>query len=261
MSIGRALDDVARALGEPMPRRGAVRLMVTSLAALAFPGASPHTAGAAARPGRRGGTAVDTCGDGSQCQGAGEKCCPSPNLRGAYNCYRPSEGESCCGGNAVCADPKKQPHRSRCVVIERAGYCVPDCKLTNGRDWQDCGLTCCSPQQECRAGKCVARCPDGRPRCGSTCCSARQRCAFNPSGRGCCPRDRIVSRKIKGQTTRFCCPAGTVSISGDVCCPPGNRDCCEELAPLDPGGGDDPLTPLDPYTGRTFCVNGKPKKL
>lgn len=104
----RLLDGLARALAEPMPRRGAVRVIVTSLAALAVPGLAPAEGRAAAGPrGRRGLAAsvrTDVCPDGSECTTG--VCCPTPSPNsGQFNCCETTA--HCCCGNACC-DPKSQ---------------------------------------------------------------------------------------------------------------------------------------------------------
>ena len=101
---GERLDGLARALAEPMPRRGAVRAIVTSLAALAVPGLAPNLTSAAAAPTKRGGSAAVKCPDGSECTDG--VCCPMPSpLSGQFNCCKTTE--HCCCGNACC-DPEGQ---------------------------------------------------------------------------------------------------------------------------------------------------------
>lgn len=101
----KLLDGLARALAEPMPRRRAVRAVVTSFALLAVPGLSPRLTNAAARPERRGGPAAAKCPDGSVCDRGGV-CCPIPSpLSGAFNCCETMA--HCCCGNACC-DPQSQ---------------------------------------------------------------------------------------------------------------------------------------------------------
>ena len=105
----KLLDGLARALAEPMPRRGAVRIILTSLAALALPGLSPGDAHGVAGPARARGLAAArqgaTCPDGSRCDRGGV-CCPTPSPASRqYNCCETTA--HCCCGNACC-DPQTQ---------------------------------------------------------------------------------------------------------------------------------------------------------
>lgn len=283
MSGGRVLDDLARLLAEPMPRRRVLRLLGTAVAAAAVPGVRPAVSGAAPRR-----SAARTAGQ-QKCQNVwGTKLwtCPDrkyivcgPDGQCIDTCTGPTlipcpsaAGFDCC--NDPVGDKSVDCIKGKCQItckgVEKSG----SVKLTQ------CGEECCTPQQDCKAGTCVGKCPPGRVRCGSICCKkgatckkgkccpsgqgcgdrccgSGSKCAFNPYGRACCPSDRIVSRRISGKTTRFCCPPGTVSVGRDDCCPPGDPDCCS-LVPLDPG---DELVPLNPYVGRVFCVDGRPRKL
>jgi hypothetical protein len=104
----RLLDGLARALAEPMPRRGAVRVIVSSLTALVVPSLAPIEGRAAARPeGRRRLAAsgrTDICPDGSECTTG--VCCPTPSPNsGQFNCCKATS--HCCCGNACC-DPRSQ---------------------------------------------------------------------------------------------------------------------------------------------------------
>lgn len=106
---GELLDGLSRALAEQMPRRTAVRVVVSSLAALAVPGLAPRAVRAAV--GTKGPPRVaasgggDKCPDGSECMGGGV-CCPMPSPASRmFNCCKTVA--HCCCGNACC-DPKSQ---------------------------------------------------------------------------------------------------------------------------------------------------------
>ncbi len=241
----RALDDLARALAEPTSRRGAVRLLVGVVAAVTLPAARP--AG-----GRAAGTL--TCLLPSQpvpctCGGKFNLCC---STRDRCDCFP---------DRAVCTKlpckPRRAGLRERLLQGERVlrrghrGLCC----ASSSR----CGSTCCTAAQTCVKGAC---CPNTRV-CGDTCCASGKTCTFKrgaagsrlPPGR---PRRR---RSVAGQSAKFCCPPGTVRVSGpDVegrqgCCPPGDQSCCEALAPLVP------TKSKSLYTGAIFCVRGKPAPL
>lgn len=265
---GTFLDDLARSLAVPVPRRRALRLIGGTLAAAVVPGIRPSLTSAAAAatvpcqdvrgrvwtcPLRKylvcGPTPESPCID--TCVGPGKIPCPS------------ASGFDCCmditlDGSVACKQGKCQ---ITCKGVEKAG----SARLT------ECGEECCTPQQQCKNNKCVAKCPPGRTPCGTTCCKSGKKCAFQGRQRVCCPSERVVTRTIAGKSTRFCCPAGTRSAHGEqggramyACCPPNDIDCCQEdeLTPLvPPRPGDDDLVPLDAYVGRTFCVRGKPKRL
>jgi len=105
----KLLDGLARALAEPMPRRTAVRLVVSSLAAVAVPGLAPGARGAVVGlEGRRRLAASgqgDKCPDGSECMGGGV-CCPMPSPSSRmFNCCKTTA--HCCCGN-TCCDPLSQ---------------------------------------------------------------------------------------------------------------------------------------------------------
>lgn len=270
MSGARFLDDLARALVEPLPRHEALRLLGASVIGIVVPAAAPSRARATRRSGE--------CKQGQRAcpslvQGASgpDKCCGSPYR---YVCggtpAEPTCDPACPSPSKLCPTGKKDKDGVAVELCCQAprytgecckGECQPNCELLFGKGSKPCCAECCNPGQVCANDKCVAACPDGRPKCGAGCCKKGKKCSFSNGKRICCPSNRIVARKVGGTLTRFCCPSGMVSVSGDTCCPPGNKHCCEELVPLDPGGGDEPLVPLDPYTGRTFCVNGNPKKL
>jgi hypothetical protein len=104
----KLLDGLARALAEPMPRRGAVRVIATALVAIVVPGLSPGAGRGAVEPeGRRrnaGSRRTDICPDGSECTTG--LCCPMPSPNsGQFNCCKTTA--HCCCGNACC-DPQSQ---------------------------------------------------------------------------------------------------------------------------------------------------------
>jgi hypothetical protein len=105
----KLLDGLARALAEPMPRRGAVRAIAGAVAALAFPAVAPRETHASTRPSLRRGPATaraQMCPDNGVCRDPGTVCCPTPSpASGQFNCCK-TKAHCCCGN--VCCDPQSQ---------------------------------------------------------------------------------------------------------------------------------------------------------
>lgn len=292
MSLERLVDDLARTLAQPMPRRRALRVLGGSVLAATLPGLSPGQSGAAvSRPVARRAASI-TC----------------QNLTQSWTC--PTRKYITCGTSpGECIDACQGPGRVGCgsgdsfdccidalgrdgYIVCRNGRCVPSCKAIQDSTPERltaCGEECCFPNEVCRQGRCVRPCPGGRAPCGTTCCKpgqtctrgrccpngrvcgetccpTGQKCALSGSRRVCCANDRIVSRQIRGRETRFCCPTGTRRAAPfEACCPPGDPDCCEDemlrFVPDDPDPNGDDLAPLSPYVGRQFCVRGRRRRL
>ena len=254
MSAERFLDDLARTLAQPMPRRRAIRVIGASLAAIAIPGVSPRKARAIAK------THAQTCGPGQLrctndlperkfdfycCEwpqvcgpvigpGAG-RCvteCPSPLLRNKKQ--KPCVSAKDRTKHACCMEPF-----SRCDP-GHPDLCLPDCKLLVGPRATECGKNCCLPGQACKNGRCVACppgevacapedggpskccCAGGRARCGSKCCPRGARCA-DPT-RGHCEKCRSGTEECGS----VCCKRGTYCCNSrkGVCCSDRNGSCC-----------------------------------
>ena len=288
MSAARTLDELARALVQPVPRRRALRMLGVSLAAVVVPGVRPGFAGAATARGadsitchnlsgseswpcpRRKyvtcgstkGECIDACtGPGTQpCgSGAGYDCCFDPlGVPGLIACKKGKCTPTCKGisyGSPVtlteCGDGCCDPKTERCNL--QTSKCEKKCPPGQ----PPCGRKCCPRNQSCKQGKC---CPNGRV-CGNKCCGSGFKCAFyslavpgNSDTRGCCPEERIV----KNGGNRFCCPptagpAGMFTVAvrgGTACCPRNRPNCC-----------DDPLGRVPKPRGRTFCVGGRMQRL
>jgi hypothetical protein len=230
----KLLDELARALAEPLPRRRAVRL----LGAFVVAGALPTWARAATANGC---DTLDTfC------------CCPQRAGAGCFRCDRPGKGKQtlCCTG--ACCDPstercgKVTNGVGSCVKCSRAERCGPTCCPSKS----DCCMNlewpasspfrriCCKPPNRCKAGKCT--CPNGQYSCnGAECCSRTkpscQMCheigaaaIVSIVGTKCCPKGQTCCRNTccKGTLVNCCgprcCPQGTtcaLSRGDDVCCP------------------------------------------
>jgi hypothetical protein len=222
---GSILEELARSLAEPIPRRRALRLLGVSLVAVAVPGMRPGRAGATR------GRALCTA-DQQQCHNTfltQQWCC---ELRKYIICGEKDgqcidtctgKGATPCGAGKsfdCCFDPLGKPGLIEC----KKGKCVPTCKGV-GLPGGDCGDTCCTPQQDCVGGKCLGKCPPGRPRCGTKCCDKGYACKQGK----CCPGTKVCGRTCcqppntckKGVCT---CPSGRKSCNGKDCC--GKNESC-----------------------------------
>ncbi len=215
VSGARLLDDLARTLAEPMARRGALRLLGASVAAVAVPGLRPRAA--AARP-----TASAPCGpDRRECQKGAEAgfekyCCPAPSWkffcgseRTGYRCENqciPPAGFPCTalirhpesGINGVCCDRKLHSH---CEPVGKPATCC------YGQPFK------CEPmgQAACRAKGATAQwapSEEWKP----SCCPK----AFGCGGVCCQPPKRCKSGRCR-------CPDGSESCDGSTCCPKGKN--------------------------------------
>src|SRR4051812_28480284 len=160
------LDDLARALATPMPRRTAMRMLAVGLGAAALPGLTPRRARAAAplTPCQNGGK---FCGypDGGGynlgcCMGANGDtrtvCCPGQS--GVY-------GSCCCGTGYSCTFP---------------GSTDKNCCTCKG---VECGNACCKRGEYCETyfafdDVCTKLCPDGSHQCNGVCCTGLETCGF-----------------------------------------------------------------------------------
>ena len=124
MSAARILDDLARTLAEPMPRRRLLRVLGSSIAAVTVPTLGAQTARAARTVGSATcGEDERTCRKGAEAQFA-EYCCPAPSWRwfcggqdNQYKCINQCAGQYAfpCTGlkpdqysgvNGVCCDSR-----------------------------------------------------------------------------------------------------------------------------------------------------------
>ena len=150
----RLIDNLARALAEPMPRRHAVRLLGVTLVAAAVPGMRPGLA-----LGRR--SACDLgCGD---------------NVRACPRVVSGGTGPPlCCGSPAT---------RYICGGTPAAPTCIDTCTGPNDvpcpgarRDFDGCiDFICCKKPDRCVNRTCEPVCPPERSGCG-LCCAAGQYC-------------------------------------------------------------------------------------
>lgn len=214
---GGFLDDLARRLAEPMPRRRALKLAGAAVVAAAVPGLRPGLSAAAGpvRVARVRPSAASNCpvvcpktnqGD-TPCCGAGSECCVVTNDSfgsGATQCCMTEPVDS--GGSGV--------YREVCVGGK-------GCEGRFECRYATCGGKCCDKNEQCLGGRCVERCPRGRVRCGNTCCPKGRRCVKGTC-RKCPPKQKACGKK--------CCPKGQDCCYDDagnfVCCNTKKRACC-----------------------------------
>lgn len=237
----KLIDDLARALAQPMPRRKAVRVLGVTLVAAAVPGVRSSPALA-----RRTATCDSGCGpDRERCPtivnlGSGpDVCCPEPAHR--YTCggnpFFPDTVKCVdkCGGpsDIPCKGPKDQTGCSKFVCCKRpesvgcvnaTGECIPNCAYPAGSCKKICGKTCCEQNERCLSGKCFGCGPNAQHctsgNCDETiCCRNGTRCCFNQTSTVCCGVDQDCQAKGKAQATCKCKPG-----KGRTCGP----DCCKE---------------------------------
>jgi hypothetical protein len=198
------LDNLARALVQPMPRRRALRVLGISLTAALVPGVRPPLA-----------------------RGSGRIACyPNPCGPKGRCCTKSNGDEYCCGPNG---------NFYWCGGSQNGYRCIDKCKLA-GREagtgpWTRCGEElCCIPKvQVCRKGACVP-CQPGKPLCGGECCPSGESCQkcvesqqgsviwFVKGGRKCCPPDSECcgSTCYKKSLGRVCCN-GKLCRAGKRC--------------------------------------------
>lgn len=126
----KLLDNLARALAEPMPRRRAVRVLGVALAGAAIPGLGSRVARAATAQAPPCNPNVETC-----C-GPNERICwkdITSGSRDGYCCPAPAQFWSC-GDKA---------NGYKCINI-----CPPD---------RQCGQICCPPKYKCSPRGCVQK--------------------------------------------------------------------------------------------------------
>lgn len=240
------LDELARTLAQPMPRRRALRLIGGTLVAAVIPVARAPRA--LARPGvsrnsncnehcTQGVPLLCNCDRSAQfpnnpakpcyhiCCAADDTCCCNPKTGGGVKCCPPgthcvSETLTCvcdndCGGG--CCQPNEE-----CVPsILKTGKptCVAKCKKGETR----CNEKCCKPNEECtkfRAGNssqslCLPKCKPGEVRCGQNCCPNGLKC-IDP-GNGICGHCR---------PNEFKCGKRCCNLRG-ACCDPSKGLCCK----------------------------------
>ncbi len=204
--MSELLDELARTLARPMPRRRALGVVGVTLVGLATGGA----AGAARRP--LVGTQASGCGKGYKVCSTGSDLCRA----------------TCCPVHTTCSIGPKSPRG--CAISD--GCCDP------------CNREKSQPDGKggCRPGPIPDHCPcnPGQKKCGDACCEADEYCASSGKVEGsgssgllrtCCKRGQDFC--MRGRPPRpFCCPRGTRCCFGvqggfvaAVCCFKGTQIC------------------------------------
>jgi hypothetical protein len=274
-------DQLSRLIATPMPRRRALRLMGSTLAAATFAGLRPGAARAECLcrgglkccppegpwcclpdwpccPGAGPPGFAECCAPDETCCGRGGCCPPSfqccpPILDGYTYCCEPDE--HCCGGDLgqLCCDPDWFCCPGGDACAPPGGHCCPERGISClAEDF------CCGPPEYC----CTGECPPGRAECGTGCCQENEVCLGGTET--CCPSERVCG------TT--CCPLGQVCEAGscvcpsarrcgDLCCQPGEvcdtcTNTCVACTPCDPPPPCSPTaSATNNYTGTRNCFN------
>ncbi len=252
------LDDLARSLAKPMPRRQAVRVLGVALVSAAVPGSLRPSAASAGRRGSAECPPKPTCPRESdpkltkfcgvvnigndkcvkyryRCCGEADSCCDAGCCPPCNECMGEGEDAKCRPKTGVQActayDPGSKKSEVKC--------CPPsECCFDNGPFGKGqlkvaccprercCGGECCGPKQTCVNGKC--KCDDPKKkRCGKDCCKKGQPCC---DGKICCRKEGGTCCGIDccdPKTEQNCCKQGT----GSRCCPKGltccGKECCD----------------------------------
>lgn len=190
------LDELARLLAEPMPRRRAIRVLAGAAVGAAVP---------MARPPRARGTLPPVSG----CR-TGEFLCKCPSKNGLFF-------KLCCPGDGS----------YKCECFSDRAQCTHVRKCPNGE--KTCGDKCCRQNQECvvfTAGGgtqyvCSDKCPPGQAACGGDVCCPKGQSCLDPVKHLCgvCP----PSRPIK--CGKQCCTraGGCCDRTKGLCCKPGEK--------------------------------------
>lgn len=179
----RLLDDLARALATPMPRRRALRLVGTFVAAAAFQRPSP--AGAHARPGHAEAGSDDWCRAGTRLCWVGTDEHPTP-----ADCCDDDRPYCCAGPTCAicCGKPAPGKRFAGCVSFCGCRYECADGYTECARS-SPSSVLCCGPNERCVNRTCRPACPAGQFPCGSYCCPQGSACE-----NGRCVRSREVCR-------------------------------------------------------------------
>lgn len=239
------LDELARALAEPMPRRQAVRIAAAAAVAVAFPGWRPRPAAAGV---------LETC-----TKARPWKCkCPSKNGLFFDLCCPPDYQCKCESDASVCIPCKG----TLCKPIHRPGYPAPKghsvcCPrgATCTRNYEK--AACCGPDQNVVKGGGACVCPKNTTVCGTiNCCKNNEESCIDNE---CCPTARSIGGACCPEASattgtggaKYCCPPNTVPTGTNEagvngCCPEEIPNCC-----------DNALLPLQPRPGYSYiCVSG-----
>ena len=242
-------DDVVRTLSERGTRRGALRLLASSV--LGAPVGTPAASALAkSKKKKKSNCTKKKCPQGQQrnkrsckcecrrlqCSGGKEfdaESCTCGCPRGMRECRDGCVGpDRCCPGDPPCPeDPKGCCHAPGLDVCTIDGCCrEPDgmkacnnfCVSTNTNP-NHCGACnrACVPGESCIRGNCVletggAECPNGEPKCGGECCDDNESCGVD----NICENPFVCPRAYCSNRNLVCCPPNDFTDTA-YCCPTG----------------------------------------
>lgn len=284
------VDELARALATPMPRRRALRVIGGALVAISVPGVlRTPTALGGMTISRRTGICNPPCGGGS----VSRSCVVNAAKDICFNQCAAPDSVTCClkeGGRLVgiagcpngyrCPDPGE---RFECVCLKNCGgtccksneFCANfQQKLCCERGWRGCDLECCKPNEECRKLRvgtgskdvCTKRCPPNQAWCGKDrCCPPKWKCVNESTGHceRCWPNEEECGKKCCDKKTSRCCGKAGCCPNGRSCCNTGDTQlCCPQgqkcATPILPGA-----IGVSPGTKAICCpaerLNNRPK--
>jgi len=238
------LDDLARSLASPMPRRDAVRTLGASLAMGLFPWL--RSTGAAGSSAIAQGCPAKVTGCGGAFPSA---CCVTLPGKEAYHsagCYNPAYNDCCIGPN----DSQERPGQMSWTCGKGAcGESGGKCKQVCPAGQTVCARTCCKSDEFCQGYQCwkKRKCNDVETKCGYACCpggyvcasAAHNLCCVNGGQTCVVPNSKVAVCCQGGQrccmtaTTAVCC-ADTQVCKGGICLcddkdgiTPCGQECCK----------------------------------
>jgi hypothetical protein len=191
--MSELLDDLARSLAEPMPRRRALRVVAVTLAGAMVSGRGVMTA-----------AATNSAG----CPNPGDMLCPGAKCPSVNGFHYP---DVCCTG------PDASTYWECDCKPGVGGY--NGCKRKTGCEIS-CGGGCCdSATEKCCHSRCF-------PKDMGECCSTLEAAGACPAGTHCCLFFSAYEEMPKDAAHQFagvaCCPDGWECCSGR-CCAPGTH--------------------------------------
>lgn len=230
---GDRLDELARVLARPMPRR---RMMRLSLGVLVGAAVAPRMAF-----GQRPTDCKSYCASGTPCPSDRPDCCCVDSSETA-NAWVVPIGGACYDETALECCRVTRPDGSRSVI-----YCDSFLEFCTGNACvcaYDCGAQCCTYDGECVNGACRLRCPPDWTSGLDFCCPPGMTSSNNGRDCGCLPEQRCGDQ---------CCPAGF------ACLAKGSRDVC--YGPPDANGYPDARRPYPWSSAPGFGLDAAPRPL
>ena len=183
------IDDLARALATPMPRRSAVRGIAKALAGAALLGFTRRAQAA---------SCSSCCAPAKNCE-SGQTCC-TPGITG--NGAICAQSPNFCCGSANCS-----PGQGCCTGTNGSKYCINAGQFCCGNSYCNAGTACCTNS----SGTTFCS-PSGGFCCGNVGCNAGQQCCTGTNG-----------TKFCANAGQECC--GNVACATN-CCNSSTKTCC-----------------------------------